>query len=634
LLLGGFRNAYDLAFNSDGELFTFDSDMEWDWGTPWYRPTRVNHCVLGGEYGWRSGTAKWPDYYADSLSTTVDIGIGSPTGVKFGTDAGFPVKYRRALFIQDWSYGRILAVHLEPLGATYNGTFENFIAPKSLTQEGSRTPLNVSDLEFGKDGAMYFITGGRGTLSGLYRVRYTGPDALPATTPLPDMDHPTAAAARDLRHKLEAFHGRQDTAAIDFAWPHLNSDDRWIRYAARIAIESQNLPLWRERALSESRPTAALTALFALARVGGPETQPALLGRLQAFPMAGLSEEQKLAKLRLIQLSFLRQGAPSRELRQLAISKLSPLYPAESEPVNRELCRLLVFLEAPDVVPRTLSLIARAPTQEDQLHYILHLRNLKNGWSLEERRQFFSWFNQDHSTLKHAHELVQWFRDVRRNYTDGASFSKYLVNIRQEAIKTLSEEERAKLAPVLSGETTVAISTAPQRAFVREWTVEALLPALDEVSGGRSFARGRQAFTDAQCLACHRFGNLGGSVGPDLTAVASRFTRRDLLESIIDPSRVVSEQFQNTTVITRDGDRISGRLVDEDDRRIALLTNPYTVDRTEVLKSNIKERGHSEISPMPEGLVNILAREEILDLLAYLESDGDPQHAAFAPASR
>ena len=76
----GFRNIYDASLNSDGELFTYDADMEWDIGSPWYRPTRVNHCVSGADYGWRSGSGKWPNYYPDSLPTTIDIGPGSPTG--------------------------------------------------------------------------------------------------------------------------------------------------------------------------------------------------------------------------------------------------------------------------------------------------------------------------------------------------------------------------------------------------------------------------------------------------------------------------------------------------------------------------------------------------------------------------
>src|SRR5262249_18338439 len=177
LMLAGFRNAYDFAFNADGELFTFDSDMEWDWGMPWYRPIRVNHCTSAAEFGWRSGTGKWPAYYPDSLPATIDIGVGSPTGVEFGTGAKFPVKYQKALYLLDWTYGRIIAVHLNPKGSSYSATYENFVAPLGLVGKGAKKPLNVTDVVIGADGAMYFTVGGRNTQAALYRVSYVGKEA-------------------------------------------------------------------------------------------------------------------------------------------------------------------------------------------------------------------------------------------------------------------------------------------------------------------------------------------------------------------------------------------------------------------------------------------------------------------------
>src|SRR6266850_3647136 len=132
LLLAGFRNSYDFDFNPEGEIFTYDSDMEWDWGVPWYRPVRVVHCVLGGEYGWRSGSGNWPPYYADSLPPTLDTGVGSPTGVKFGTKSNFPDEYKSAFYVMDWSYGRILAINTRPEGASYTGDYELFVKGKPL----------------------------------------------------------------------------------------------------------------------------------------------------------------------------------------------------------------------------------------------------------------------------------------------------------------------------------------------------------------------------------------------------------------------------------------------------------------------------------------------------------------------
>ena len=67
LVAMGYRNPFDIAFNRAGELFTYDSDMEWDVNMPWYRPTRVLHVASGGDYGYRNGSGKWPAYYIDSL---------------------------------------------------------------------------------------------------------------------------------------------------------------------------------------------------------------------------------------------------------------------------------------------------------------------------------------------------------------------------------------------------------------------------------------------------------------------------------------------------------------------------------------------------------------------------------------
>ena len=161
LFLGGFRNAYDHAFNKDGELFTYDSDMEWDVALPWYRPTRVNHLIPGAEFGWRSGWSKWPSYFVDSLPETLDIGRGSPTGVVFYNHERFGQKYRDAFFMCDWSQGRVLAVTLDPSEGTYKGKSEIFL-------EGQ--PLNCSDIDVGPDGWLYIAVGGRNTAGSILRV--------------------------------------------------------------------------------------------------------------------------------------------------------------------------------------------------------------------------------------------------------------------------------------------------------------------------------------------------------------------------------------------------------------------------------------------------------------------------------
>ncbi|MCA8989778.1 MAG: heme-binding protein, partial [Planctomycetaceae bacterium] len=251
----GFRNEYDIALNEAGDIFTYDADMEWDMGMPWYRPTRICQVVSGADYGWRSGTGKWPTYYEDSLPPVVEIGPGSPTGVVAGTNAAFPAKYRRAIFALDWTFGTIYAIHLKPEGAGYTGEREWFCFG---------APLPVTDATIGKDGAMYFAVGGRGTQSALYRVRYTGKES----TDDQYQESPAVVAARATRKKLEAFHGKQNAAAVTTAWPYLSSSDRFLRHAARIALESQPVESWSAKLRSEQDPQAIITGCVALARIG------------------------------------------------------------------------------------------------------------------------------------------------------------------------------------------------------------------------------------------------------------------------------------------------------------------------------------------------------------------------------
>lgn len=632
LFAGGFRNTYDIAFSPDGELFGFDSDMEWDWGTPWYRPIRINHIVAGGEYGFREGTGKWPDHYPDALPSNLDVGIGSPTGMKFGAHAAFPDKYRRALYALDWTYGRVLAVHLAPDGATYRGTFENFVAPRSLTESVPKAPLPLTDLEFGPDGAMYFITGGRATQSGLYRVSYTGTGANAAGTPRIDTAEDPGQPARRRRHTLESLPPDGKPTTLETAWSSMGSNDRWLRYAARLAIERQPVAAWQERALAETHPQTALTALLALTRCADRSIQPSIIEALGRLPVDTLDKGRQLEAVRVLQLALARFGKPTASLAGQIVEVLNPRFPTGHDRLDRELAQVLLYLDAPDIVARCMTCVASSPTLEEQLYYMFHLRNQRTGWTPELRRSYFAWFRKARPRDAHPAQILQWFRDVGRAYEDGSSLNKFLANTRRNAIATLTDAERTSLATLIEDapKPVAAAATIKPRAFVKEWRLDELAPQLDTISKGRSFENGRAAFADAQCALCHRFTGEGGSVGPELTAVSSKYSRREILESILDPSKVVSEQFQNVMFYLKDGDEEIGRVVEENDERVVIVTDPLKPEKPMTIpKSNINTREGSRISPMPEGLVSILPAEDILDLLAYLEAGGDPAHALY-----
>jgi putative heme-binding domain-containing protein len=630
LYASGLRNTYDIGFNADNELFLFDSDMEYDWGTPWYRPIRVIHAVSAGDYGFREGTAKWPDYYADSLPGLATVGLGSPTGVISGAGAKFPAKYQKAFYVLDWTYGRLIATHLTPNGSSYTGQWENFVAPKSLHETSGKTPLNLTDALVGPDGALYFSIGGRGTQSYLFRVTYTGPES---TAPA-DLHDAAGAEAREQRHQLEAFHGHRDPSAVEASWKYLNSDDRFLRYAARIAIEAQPVEEWKQRALGETQPEAGLTALLALARLGSNADQPELLKSLSRFPMSALSEPQQLEKLRVLEVSISRHGKPDSAEASAVAAELDRQYPAKSVAVNRELCNVLLAMDAPHAVAKTVGLLNAAPTQEEQLQYVLALRTIKTGWTPDLRRQYFAWWAKDHTLAQHPAYVLKWFDDAGRPYGDGASFNNFIAHLHEDAEETLTPEERKSLADVLAAYVPKAAhhkgKTIAGLKFVKEWTMADLEPSLDEVGHGRNFERGQAMFEQgAQCIACHRFGNEGGSVGPDLTAVSSRFKRHDILESIVLPSKVISEQYTNTIVRFKSGGGVIGRIVQESGDNVVVQPSMLSPEKVTVSKADIASREISKVSPMPEGLLNSLTRNDILDLLAYVESGGRKDNPDF-----
>lgn len=602
LVATGFRNEYDIDFDREGEIFTYDADMEWDMNTPWYRPTRVCHVTSGSEWGWRNGSGKWPEHYGDTLPPVVNVGPGSPTGVSFGYGAKFPAKYQNAFFIADWSYGKLYAVHMKPNGSSYSAEFEEFI---------SAQPLPLTDLEINPvDGAMYFAIGGRRVQSGVYRVTYTGAES---TAPAgPDNAHKDL---RDLRRSLEAFHGKIDPKAIDAAWPHLSHEDRFIRFTARIAIEHQPVAQWQDRALAEKNPRALLEAMFALARHGDPGVKAKIVAALSNLNWKELDLQGQMNLVRAYGITFARMGGAGETERLIVSTQVSPHFPNDDSRLDIMLSELLVFLDTPGTVERTMELLRTAPTQQKQISLAQNLRLAKSGWTQELREEYFRWF------LKAA------------NYRGGASFSMFVGYIKKDAISQLSDEEKAQLKAILDAtpEPQKSPYTFGIREFVQAWKVDDFNDVIAVgLEGGRDFANGRNMYGAATCYVCHRFNGDGGAIGPDITGVGGRFSPRDLLESIIEPNKEISDQYGAIVITKIDGSSIMGRIVNLNGDTVNVNDNMMDPDSmVAVDRKQVKSMEPSKISMMPPGLVNTLSKDDILDLLAYLIAHGDKKNPMF-----
>lgn len=263
LFAGGIRNAYDLAFDAEGELFVHDSDMESDAGMTWYRPTQVYHVLPGSEIGWRSGWSKWPEYWYDALPPLAETGRGSPTGAAVYNHYMFPTRYHNALFLADWSEGRILAVRQKRSGASYTATTETFL-------EGE--PLNVTDLEVAPDGSIYFCTGGRGTSGGIYRIKWRG------NVPEGMRDIGTGLTAAIRQPQLNSAWARQNIAKV-----RVEMKETWGPSLEGVARSETNPAWYRTRALDlmqlfGPKPSSKLLATLA-------DDQSELVRRKAAFLM-------------------------------------------------------------------------------------------------------------------------------------------------------------------------------------------------------------------------------------------------------------------------------------------------------------------------------------------------------------
>lgn len=626
----GYRNQFDFAFNADGEMFVYDADMEWDYGTPWYRPTRVNHATSGSELGWRSGTGKWPAYYIDSLPAAVDIGPGSPVGVVFGYGARFPAKYQKALFICDWTFGTMYAIHIEPAGATYKAVKEEFV---------SRTPLPLTDNAIGPDGAMYFTVGGRGAQSELFRVTYVGKQS---TEPV-DAHDAKFAEQRAVRRQIEEYHQpvADGAKAVEFVYPYLSDPDRFVRYAARVALENQKAELWQSRVLTETNPLALIEGSVALAHQGDKSLQPQLLEALGKVDFKVLPEIQQLGYLRALSLVFLRMGEPSPETAARFIAKLDGFYPSELPNVNRELSSMLIYLQSPTVVAKTIKLIEQPSPERtaeemsdllarnkgyggtvasvlknsadpQKFHYAFVLRNAKAGWTMDLRKAYFAYLADS------------------RTKSGGASFQGFINNLERDAFDNATDAERLAIEALGLRKPFVPKELPKAAGPGKEYTLDEIVAGAAEKLKDRDFKNGQKMFGAARCVVCHRFFGDGGATGPDLSQAAGRFQLKDLAEAIVDPSKVVSDQYRAAVVTTTGGKVFTGKIVSETKDDITILVSPEDSTKVEIVKkTDIEETVPSLVSVMPKDLLKELNENEVYDLLAYLLSRGDSNHALF-----
>ncbi|HEX5106632.1 MAG TPA: c-type cytochrome, partial [Pirellulaceae bacterium] len=562
------------------------------------------------------------------------------------------------------------------------------------------------------------------------------------------------------------------------------SDDRAEAWAARRILERMDVALWRDQVLTSKNPRLLVEGGLALV-IADPTRENALAVLEQVHKLMGgfVSDRDFIDMLRVMQVAIHRGQIQPDEIPGLK-RQLAEEFPAGDPLMNRELARLLVYLQESSIIDRYLAYLKSDADDVDKLHLALHLRFLQSGWTVDQRLALLSYYeeaNQRKGGGSYARYVINATRDFCQGLNEdeaqkvvaqghkwpnaalGALYrmpqrldeptlaslialDEKLSAMKGDSIQRLqvglvavlarsgdvdsmtylrkvwdeSPERRPVVAvglaqhpsgenwsyvlrslPVLEPLAATGVcrkltdveqapeeaepyrqvillglkmrqkepekedAAAPaldllyfwtgeelatdqsedkQLAAWQEWFAgkfpnepEAKLPVAaptakysfdellahlssDEAKGQAS--RGAAIFTRAQCIKCHRFEGQGESFGPDLTAVANRFTRKELLESIVYPSHMISSQYASKTIRTTDGRTIAG-LVIPGAAGETVVVQPNG-EKAVLAQGEIEEIKPSKTSSMPAGLLDPLTLEEIADLFTYLQGPARP----------
>jgi len=354
-----------------------------------------------------------------------------------------------------------------------------------------------------------------------------------------------------------------------------------------------------------------------------------------------------------VELTLYRMGLPNKAQNAALIAYLNPNYPANSNELNRLFSKILIYLGDPQATTKTLALMDAAKDNDSlqqsvtnssdlilrnpqygmdiagmlsntppaqQIYYATALSAAKEGWTAEGSDKYFKWFN------------------TAFGFKAGNSYIGFIDRARKMALQHVSKDQYAHY-DALSGSALLDAKNGNRLAGTverpkgpgRNWLVDSALAAVENTATTANFERGKAMFIATQCQSCHRLGGEGSDIGPDLTQLGTRFSTRDILVSIIEPSKEISDQFAATYFYMKDGSSIVGRVKNQDTEKYYVSQNPFAPQQVrEILKKDV---GRTSISDAPSimypGLVNSLNPEELKDLIAYLKSGGNKDHEVY-----
>ena len=289
------------------------------------------------------------------------------------------------------------------------------------------------------------------------------------------------------------------------------------------------------------------------------------------------------------------------------VKKVQPSLPSPDRRVNEELVAVFAAFRSDGFIPPTLDLLEQSRIQEEQILYTDALLSSANSeaWTPALRERFF-----------------KVLADRAPRWKGGSQVKPKSESAMKAVVAMLSDEQRTKFAEqIAAAQKPPAKPPEAKRPLVKEWKLEDLAPKLDAgLKQKRNLENGRMLYTATTCIACHSFQGEGGLAGPDLSNVGGRYTPRDLLDNILNPSKVINEQYGQLVYELKNDKQIIGRLVETSGDTDVVATNPTNplADHIRISKKDVGNIRPSRVSSMPDGLLNTLTEDDVRDLLAYM----------------
>ena len=668
-IASGGRNPPSLGMNYLGELFSFDSDMEWHVGLPWYRPVRLNHWAIGGDQGWQEVGAH-PPYYIDTLPGILDVGRGSPNWGVFYESAMLPAKYRNAFLVCDYRWkresndqystsGRLVSFFLKRAGAGWSATMETLARPKPNARDksGKRIQFALVDIATAPDGSLYLSDHNQG----IWRISCDTKGRGPIETKLEPWEVRAKAAWQhglrgevakliELLRDADPFVRRRAAEGLT-RWPvpearkplieALNDSERLVRYVAMCALAHHPPSEWLDAALASHYPQTQMRALVSgvIRREPPPleKTQP-VIGLLTQSK--NLSVEDKLDLLRVIAL-FSKAASADAEKFLLAG------FPDSDRNVRWEKIRLMGEFRIVNAFPVLLSELEKETNYVTQFHIGKAIARLGSGWNAAQEKQLLDWFlrTQQGWFAQFAGKGVEFpafwqtvLSDFAGNHRDAFMSASNKIDLASlmgtvlidslsaDSLTALYERETSpevkkkivrasKKFPSL----TIAATESPAIPKAAEKSDEEIHQFILTAEGGDS-ARGGKIYETLQCNSCHAGGVTPGRegrfFGPDLAGIAQRLTKPELADALVYPSKQVADRFKGVEIEFADATPLTGFITDQDAETVTLADREqvHRIPRVKIRSINPQSS-----SLMPAKLLNHLSLEELRDLLAFLE---------------